>query len=371
MEKNVQFKELQEIVSICMDEIISLKKENQQLKIKQEELTNFVINLASCQKEIMTNVEQFNISIETSIVNLKKFMENSEYEWNDPRRDKNKLFFPQFYTLEETIHLIVKGGKSMARFGDGEFAIMTNRKRHDFQHLDSKLAKRLKEVIMSDEEGFLIGIADNYGDLNSYNARAKAGIRQYMTEEIRKEHRQFLDLNRKYHNAYVSRPYVMYADNNTQAPRERFLNLKRIWDKRNIIFVEGSLTRLGVGNDLFDNAASIKRIEAPAVSSFDKYDVILEAALKFAEKDTLFLIAMGPSAGVLAYDLYQSGYQAIDIGHVDLEYEWYLNGSGERCEVKNKYINELSGGDNVEDICDEEYESQVVCVIESLAPNIS
>lgn len=236
-------------------------------------------------------------------------------------------------------------------------------KRQPFQHLDEKLADRLKEVIQSDEDGLLIGIADNYGSLSAYNAVGKRGIRYYMTDETRKEHREFLDLHRRYHNAYISRPYVIYADNLTNAPQKRFQNLKRIWENRNIIFVEGTLTRLGVGNDLFQNARQIRRIEAPPVNSFDKYDEILAAALKFAEADSLFLIALGPAAGVLAYDLYHAGYQAIDIGHIDLEYEWYLKGTGERCEVKNKYNNEWNGGDVVEDIYDEEYFRQIVCVI--------
>lgn len=148
----------------------------------------------------------------------------------------------------------------------------------------------------------------------------------------------------------------------TDAPRKRFQNLQRIWADRDIIFVEGALTRLGVGNDLFANAASIRRIEGPPVNSWDKYEEILAAALRVADADSLFLIALGPSAGVLAYDLYRAGYQALDIGHLDLEYEWFLRGKGGRCPVEHKYNNELTGGDQVADIYDEEYLRQIVYV---------
>lgn len=132
---------------------------------------------------------------------------------------------------------------------------------------------------------------------------------------------------------------------------------------RKVIFVEGNQSRLGVENDLFDNAASIRRIEAPATSSFDRYDEILNAALNYAEKDTLFLVALGPTAEVLVYDLFKNGYQAVDIGHVDLEYEWYLNGSGGRCEVKTKYNNEMIGGNIVAEICDKKFEQEIICRI--------
>lgn len=41
-------------------------------------------------------------------------------------------------------------------------------------------------------------------------------------------------------------------------------------------------------------------------------------------KAKLVLIALGHTATVLAYDLAEVGYQAIDIGHIDIEYEWFL-----------------------------------------------
>ncbi len=169
-----------------------------------------------------------------------------------------------------------------------------------------------------------------------------------------------LDSERTYYDAYLSRPYALYRDNMTDAPRKRFDHLRQIWEDRDVIFVEGALTRLGVGNDLFDNARSIRRIIAPPTSSFDRYDDILEAAMKYGQKDTLFLLAIGPCAGVLALDLCNAGFQAVDIGHVDLEYEWFLQGQGGRCVVPNKYNNEMYGGDVVAEIHDAAYESQII-----------
>lgn len=361
--EDMSFEELQQIVSLCLDEIIKLKEENAKLKDGLKSTAMSVNEILNSQKQIIKNSEitvrntelRFNI-IEGAIDNLK-------YELNDPKFDKSKLYYPEFYSLDETIEDIINNRKSMARFGDGEFAIMSNVVRQKFQRLDESLAGRLKEVIASKDDGILIGIADNYGSLDAYNKSGKAGIRYYMSDETREQHAKFIDMDRKYHNAYISRPYALFADNNTEAPKKRFDALKRIWDGRNVIFVEGALTRLGVGNDLFDNAAQIRRIEAPPENSYDKYDEILAAALKYAEEDTLFLIAMGPAAGVLAFDLYKAGYQAIDIGHVDLEYEWFLGGKGTRCEVKNKYNNEFPGGDKVEDVDDEKYLQQIICRI--------
>ena len=93
-----------------------------------------------------------------------------------------------------------------------------------------------------------------------------------------------------------------------------FDELREIWNNRDIVFVEGEKSRLGVGNDLFDNVRSIKRILCPISDAFDRYNDILSAALNL-EKDALLLIALGPTATVLSYDLFKAGYQAIDIGH--------------------------------------------------------
>ena len=49
---------------------------------------------------------------------------------------------------------------------------------------------------------------------------------------------------------------------------------------------------------------------------------------------------MGPTATILSYDLNKFGYQAIDVGHVDIEYEWYLRKAKEKISIKNKYVNE-------------------------------
>lgn len=54
------------------------------------------------------------------------------------------------------------------------------------------------------------------------------------------------------------------------------------------------------------------------------------------------------------------GYQAVDIGHLDLEYEWFLVGQGKRVPVAYKYNNEVSGGNRVSDIHDPIYESQII-----------
>ncbi len=259
-------------------------------------------------------------------------------------------FLPRFRSDEETIRLITQEGMSLGRFGDGEFAIAFDIPRQKFQRPDPGLRDRIRQVLtQTDNPALLIGIADHYGGLERFNAQAARGIRMYLTDETRAQHMSLLSPDRVYSDTYMTRPYVIHRDVFTDGPRGRFESLKKIWEGRRVIIVEGAQTRLGVGNDLLGGAAGVRRILAPATDSFDRYEDILAVCEECREMAEMFLLAIGPSSGVLAYDLSRRGIQAVDVGHVDLEYEWFLAGKGTRVEVPNKYNNEFAGGDKVSD----------------------
>ena len=319
-----------------------------------------VITLEESNKSILQSNNNLSRLLSLTNLDIEYTRKNIYFEINDPRTTTNDYFYPIIESSETTIDEIVNNRKSLARFGDGEFATIAHVIRHKFQTVvDDCLAQRLTEVLNCEDDGLMIGMADHYGNLDMYTSSSQREIRTYLTPQIRSEHLALLKPDKKYYNAYITRPYIMYADNQTDAPALRFKNLKRIWDKRNCIFVEGYYTRLGYGNDLFDNANSIKRILGPAENAFSQYDQILETCLQ-QDKDVLFLIALGPTATVLAYDLFKAGYQAVDIGHIDMEYEWFLQGKGRRTQVKGKYNNESREEMILYPVEDEAYLSQII-----------
>lgn len=316
--------------------LAELQQENQLL---QQAIVNMNHYFAE-QKEQM----QRNISL------LTHRLDNIGYEISDPEF-QGRLWYPKIMDKEETIARIVKDKKSIARFGDGEFSIIAGMSRWKFQKNDERLAVRLKEVLQSDQENVLIGIGDFYGDLSLRPTNAANAVRIYMTPQIRRAHYELLNPDTLYAKADISRSETW----------EDVVLQRTIWEGRDCVFVEGCQTRMGVGNDLFDNAKSIVRILCPAENAFDRYDEIYRETLK-QPKDRLILIALGPTAGVLAYDLAMQGYQAIDIGHADLCYEWIRRGKlhGDKTWIPYKYNNELVGDLVVEDIHDIWYESQII-----------
>lgn len=271
---------------------------------------------------------------------------------------KHQYVIPQIATIDETIRRIVEEKCSISRFGDGEMLLTNPNKEIGFQKGTPQLAERLREILTSHNEKHLICISDTFSDLYRYNRKARRFWRTHFFL-YGEWWDQMLVPGRTYYNTFVTRPYMDYASKDDSA--RWFRDMKAIWKDRDIVFIEGEKSRLGVGNDLFDNAQSIRRILCPPRDGFDRYDDILNTARKL-EKSALFLIALGPTATVLAYDLFNSGYQAIDVGHVDVEYEWWRMGAKRKVKLERKYVNEAADGKQVAD-AGEVYRKQIIAKI--------
>ena len=273
-------------------------------------------------------------------------LENIPYEIADKIRTE-KIHIPIVINETVSVQKIINEKCSVCRFGDFEFEMILGRVRCNYQMYDKVLSQRLTEVLHSRQENVMIAIANNYGSLEKYEEDAKDAIRCYLSPKVRNEHILLLEEGRTYYDAYLSRPYIIYKDKENAGTR--FAHLKQIWENREVVIIEGNKTRMGIGNDLFDNAKCMKRIIAPNENAFIKYEKIFNEAIKQPEQ-LLFLLSLGPTATVLAYDLAKAGYQAVDIGQIDNEYEWFQRGVSTRVIIPGKYVNEVSGGDQVESV---------------------
>lgn len=258
----------------------------------------------------------------------------------------------------ETINLIKKNKLSVARFGDGELFIINNTE-IGFQEKNIELSKRLKEILKSNDKDILICIPSMLNDTNWCTKKCKKYWDNHL-QDSRIWWFKYINKNRTYGDTQITRPYIDLKDK--KESENLFNNLKEIWDNRDVVIIEGEQTRLGVGNDLFNNIKSKKRIICPAKNAFNKYNYILDE-VKTISKDKLILIALGPTATVLAYDLNKLGYQAIDVGHIDIEYEWFLQKVTEKVKLKNKYVNEGTGDINISNENDTSYNKEIIKLI--------
>ena len=290
------------------------------------------------------------------------------YEWLYVlmRRWKFNIRF-RFSVLspEKTVERIRKTNCSIARFGDGEFGLITGSRKPSFQEADVELAQRLREVCACKDPRLMVCIPHSFKTTKDCNDFAKKFWDWWLWDNDNlKKAAECLGLSpwrtRVFGDAQITRPYRDWKDKSKAG--DRFRQLASLWNQRDIVIVEGAQTRLGVGNDLLNNAKSVRRIICPAKNAFNRYTAILQAA-QSVEKETLFLIALGPTATVLAYDLAISGYQALDIGHIDIEYEWFLQGATSKVAVPGKYTQEAHES-VAEEKTDHLYQSQIVMRIE-------
>ncbi|SDK40463.1 GT-D fold domain-containing glycosyltransferase [Alkalibacterium thalassium] len=253
---------------------------------------------------------------------------------------KNKFKDINFYSIEETFGILENERKSLCRYGDGEISwIYKDSKGYFGQENSEELSNRLREILNVEDQRVLIGIPDFFGPMLQYS-RKRVSSRNVHLSKYYKRWMELIEENRIYADALITRVHHGRIDGKS----EYIFNLwKKVWDNKKVIIIEGEKTRFGVGNNLLDNSFEVIRIIAPAENAFSKYEDIWNISKKYINPNVLFLIALGPTATVLSYDIGVNGGQAIDIGHLDIEYEWYLSGARKKMPIYGKYVNEAGG----------------------------
>ena len=201
---------------------------------------------------------------------------------------KNKPPF-KVMSIEETIDRIIDGNLSVSRYGDGEVFMMADQMNDSFQTYSKDFAKKLKKVAESRLERHIVCIPDIFDDLSKYTDRANIWFKWFLKRKKYLFYRYF-DVNYLYGNAFITRPYM---DLKNKSVSNRYYELlKKVWMGKDILIVEGQFSRLGVGNNLFRNARSIRRILCPAVNAYEYYDEILNVT-EHNVNGGLVLIALG------------------------------------------------------------------------------
>lgn len=292
------------------------------------------------------------------------------YQYWQSRHERSRL---QIYSSEETIKHVLSHRGSVARLGDGELRLLqyyydkNNRPDFDsYQDYNEELGAKLADLVertRAHSDRLLLclphqlinpSISNLYGEL--FWKREWIGRKNFLS--IHFFDRVYGDTNfvRFYMGRKDIKDYPKYIE-----------LMQQIWKGKRLTIVEGRLSRLGVGNDFFDAASVVQRIICPAIDAFSRYDEILSVVQRHVStsEDNVIVLALGPTATLLAADLSDRGHQAIDIGHVDIEYEWYRMGAKEKVAIPNKYVNEVASGRIKEASAeDAEYEAQIIARID-------
>lgn len=265
------------------------------------------------------------------------------YWWNSPKYN--------ILSFQDTVNEIIKNKKSISRFGDAEFNFIIKDNGTAFQKTDDELSERLCEVLNSELPNLLVAIPESLNSVRNLKNDSKDYWLRFIFHREKRVSNTIKNKSKIFGDAFISRFYQDYI-NKKEVPQKVKL-LQNIWENKNILIVEGEFSRLGIGNDLFSNSQSIERIICPAKRAFEKYDEILNITKEHG-KNKLIIIALGPSATILAYDLAKENYWALDLGHIDIEYSWFLEKAKSKIPVRGKKSAEVFGQESFDLTAEEE-----------------
>ena len=143
-----------------------------------------------------------------------------------------------------------------------------------------------------------------------------------------------------YGDTEISRPWIDSL--NCERAGYVFQQFQNLFRDRKLVIIEGRYTRFGCGNDLILQARKISRIVGPEKNAFNYCSQFIEEATK-CDNDSLIIVSLGPAGKVVTYELVKKGYQVWDLGHLDIEYEWFIRKNRKKKLVPGKYVNEANG----------------------------
>ena len=202
---------------------------------------------------------------------------------------------------------VVALGQSLARYGDGEFALARGRS-IKCERGGLGLTERLKEILVTPHQQVLVGIP---------NIRSNTPKASYW-----KKYADFaaplLSESMSYVSSFVTRPdSAPWVDT-----PEYWTLLESLWKNQDVTLVRGGGRSL-TSADL-TSAADVKELLCPATNAWADYWKILKRIERMDNRQVL--LCLGPTATVLAYDLTLMGFHAIDLGHAGMFWRKHLAG---------------------------------------------
>ena len=225
--------------------------------------------------------------------------------------------------VEDTMDLLLENPKSFCRFGDGEFFIIMGRQ-IGFQEYDKELATRLCEILQSADDKCYVGLDHRYFKSTSQFPLKERDYIKINGNIIRKSILEFCNRKKLYIASTLSNFYIDYIRTNEEY-RRHYEKFKQLFKNRNIVLFAGRTVFDKIQFNVFEYAASVRRIFTESKNAWRQRNEIMTAARQFP-KDFTRCFILGPTATVLAYDLAQEGYTAWDIGHVAKDYDYFMKG---------------------------------------------
>ena len=222
----------------------------------------------------------------------------------------------------ETAQYLLATNDSLARVADGEFHLIFNHSL-SFQDARANLSLELQSLLTTPIEHLSIGIQDYFSGCPRVRT-SSALWWSYGADDNRQYILKNAPLDRQYLAAQITSVYTITLNTSCALLPQIYDTLRSIWRGRDLVILRGDNKQVYT-YDVYDTARSQKIYYAPKRNAWDSYEALKEMMLN-EDKDKLFIIANGPSAGILVKELHLLGRRALDLGHLAKDYNDYRRG---------------------------------------------
>ena len=226
---------------------------------------------------------------------------------------------PHVTSYLETAQYLRFTNSSFTRFGDGEVIIMRGINRYH-QRAVPELVRALISVLESDLPNLMIGVENIFtGFPEERISTTDYYFDLYNNTLFLLNHLRY---DKQYFTTFISSTYTHSTGTHCILVSEVYKTLWEIWRDRDIVLVKADNGQ-EYQYDVYDTARSQTIHTVPKFETWKEYTRI-KKVLMDESPDKLFILAAGPTATVLTYDLALAGRRALDLGHLAKDYDYYM-----------------------------------------------
>jgi Glycosyltransferase GT-D fold len=214
--------------------------------------------------------------------------------------------YPSVVNERATLERVL-AGKSLTRFGDGEFRLAMGGARNISQVAHPRLKQELADILVTRQHFCLIAIPD----MNP------ASPKWWFWGKYKNKYPRMLDDKITYYSQFITRPDSAPA---IDTP-EFYDRLDLLWRDQEVVLVRGSERSLVEGRVPLSSAKVVHTVLCARRDAYQEIDRVESEVLALGIRRVL--LCAGAMATVLTYRLAKRGLHAIDLGHIGYLWRYY------------------------------------------------
>ena len=219
--------------------------------------------------------------------------------------------YPRVVSETETLDAVL-AGKSLTRYGDGEFRLAMGGAKNISQVAHPLLRRELTDILVTRQIFCLVAIPD----MNQLSPK------WWFWKKYEHTYPRMLDHKITYYSQFITRP--------DSAPvidvPEFYDRMEGLWRDKEVVLVRGSERSLVEGKGTMQLARQVHPVLCARRDAYAEIDRVEKDVVRLGVQRVL--LCAGAMATVLTYRLAKRGFHAIDLGHIGFLWRYYQRRAG-------------------------------------------